>query len=212
MEIRSSVKAWQPPQSYIAEGPGMNGAPPMAIEWNVEARAGGVCVVRVVHSLFASTDEWDDQLEATKVAWPGFFRTLHLYLAHFRGQRSENLHFVAPVAGTEAEAWEALTSALGQKGLKVGQRFSAPPGVPALSGHAKYLSENPYDALLLLEQPGPGVAALGTFHMGGDNSMVVLGFYLYGDDAPETAAREQPIWQNWFQERFPMPSQPGHGG
>jgi hypothetical protein len=36
-----------------------------------------------------------------------------------------------------------------------------------------------------------------------------LSFYLYGDDAASTVARETPLWQAWVQERFPMPSEPG---
>jgi uncharacterized protein YndB with AHSA1/START domain len=206
IESRSSVIAWDPPRSFVAQGKGWGGSPPIATEWIVEARAGGVCLVRVVHSLFASTDEWDDQLESTKSGWPGFFRTLRIYLTHFRGQRSELMQFVAPVAGTEAEAWQALTGALGQQGLSVGQHWTAPAGVPALGGVAEYLSERPYDALVRLDQPGPGVAALGAFDMGGQ-SMVALSFYLYGDEAAGTAARETPIWQDWFQGRFPAPSE-----
>ena len=204
MEARSAVTAWDAPRMFIAQGDGWGGAPPMAVEWNVEARAGGVCLVRVVHSLFSNTDDWDNQLESTTVAWPGFFRTLTIYLTHFRGQPCTNLHFVAPVAGTEAKAWEAITTALGQGGLSVGERRTAPAGVPAFSGVAEHVTQNPYDILLRLDKPGPGVAALGAFDMGGQ-SMVALGFYLYGDEAAKTAAREQPVWQAWFQERFPSP-------
>ncbi len=79
-------------------------------------------------------------------------------------------------------------------------------GVPALSGVAEYVSQSPYDALLRLDKPGPGVAALGAFNFGGQ-SMVALNFYLYGDQAAETLARETPQWQAWIQERFPMPSE-----
>ena len=206
MEARSAVTAWDPPRMFAAQGEGWGGSPPIATEWSVEARAGGVCLVRVVHSLFAGTDEWDNQLESAKLGWPGFFRTLRIYLTHFRGQRSEIRQFVAPVSGTEAEAWETLTAALGQKGLSAGQRWTAPAGVPALSGLAEYVSQSPYDALLRLDKPGPGVAAVGAFNVGGQ-SMVALNFYLYGDRAAETAAREAPMWQTWFQERFPMPSE-----
>jgi uncharacterized protein YndB with AHSA1/START domain len=206
MESRSAVTAWDPPRMFAAQGEGWGGSPPIATEWSVEARAGGVCLVRVVTSLFASTDDWDDQLESTKLGWPGFFRTLRIYLTHFRGQRSEIRQFVAPVAGTEAEAWETLTAALGQKGLSAGQRWTAPAGVPAFSGLAEYVSQSPYDALLRLDKPGPGVAAVGAFNLGGQ-SMVALNFYLYGDQAAETVARETPMWQTWFQERFPMPSE-----
>jgi len=55
--------------------------------------------------------------------------------------------------------------------------------------------------------PGPGVAALGAFNVGGQ-SMVALSFCHYGDQAAETAARETPLWQAWMQERFPVPPTP----
>ena len=62
MEIKGAVTAWDAPRMFAAQGDGMGGSPPIAAEWSVEARAGGVCRVRLVHSLFASTDEWDNQL------------------------------------------------------------------------------------------------------------------------------------------------------
>lgn len=207
MESRSVVTAWDPPRKWATQSDGwVPGSSPIANEWSVEARGGGICIVRIVHSLFASTDDWDDQLEGTKSGWPGFFRTLRIYLTHFRGQRSALRQFVAPVAGTEAEAWDALTAALGQQGLSVGQRWTAPAGVPALSGVAEYVSQSPYDALLRIDKPGPGVAALGAFSIGGQ-SMVALNFYHYGDRVAETVARETPLWQAWFEERFPMRSE-----
>ena len=89
----------------------------------------------------------------------------------------------------------------------VGQRCTAPAGVPAFSGVAEYVTQSPYDALLRLEQPGPGVAALGTFNMGGP-SMVALNFYLYGDQAAGNVAREQPLWDAWIQKHFPTPTEP----
>ncbi len=156
-----------------------------------------MCLVRVVHSLFASTDDWDNQLESTELGWPGFFRTLRIYLTHFRGQRSAIMQFVAPVAGTEAEAWETLTAAMGTRGLSVGQRWTAPAGVPAFSGLAEYVSQSPYDALLRLDKPGPGVGALGAFNVGGQ-SMVALNLYLYGDQAAETVARRHRCGKRGF--------------
>jgi uncharacterized protein YndB with AHSA1/START domain len=209
MESRSAVTAWKPPEMWASQSDGwVPGSPPIAHEWSVEARGGGICIVRIVQSLFASSDDWDNQLEAAKHGLPGFLRTLRIYLTHFRGQRSALMQRVAPAAGTEAEAWETLTAALGVKGVSVGQRWTAPAGVPAFSGVAEYVTESPYDALLRLDKPGPGIAALGTFNMGGQ-SMVALNFYLYGDQAPRTVARETPLWQAWFQERFPMPTEPG---
>lgn len=206
MVTRSAMTAWEPPRMFAAQGEGWGGSPPIATEWSVEARAGGVCVVRVVHSLFASTDDWDGQLEATESGWPGFFRTLRIYLTHFRGQRSALMQFVAPVDAPEAVAWDRLTEALEVKGVSVGRRWKTPAGVPPHGGVMEYLATNPYDALFRLDEPGPGVAALGAFNCGGP-SMVALNFYLYGDRAAEIAAREQPLWQAWIQERFPAPAE-----
>src|SRR5262249_34529740 len=156
---RSVVTAWDPPRKFAAQGEGWGGSPPIADEWTVEARAGGICVVRVVHSLFASTDDWDNQLEGTESGWPGFFRILRIYLTPFRGQRSAIMQWIAPAPGTEAEAWETLTAALGLKGVPAGQRSTAPAGVPALSGIVEHVSQSPPTALLRLDQPGPGVAS-----------------------------------------------------
>lgn len=205
MESRSEITVWDPPRLFAAQGEGWGGSPPMATEWSVEARGGGVCVVRVVHSLFATTDDWDNQLEGTEHGWPAFFRTLRVYLTHFRGQRSVAMKWMASVAAPEAEAWERLTSAVGVKGITAGQRWTAPAGVPAVSGVAEFVSTNPNDILLRVDKPGPGVAALGTFNMGGP-SIVAVNFYLYGDHAAETVAREKPLWDAWFEKHFPTPT------
>ncbi len=72
MESSSPITTWDPPRKFVAEGNGwMPGSPPIADEWSVEARAGGTCIVRVVHSLFADTDDWDNQLTGTEsgLAW-----------------------------------------------------------------------------------------------------------------------------------------------
>jgi hypothetical protein len=108
------------------------------------------------------------------------------------------------VTGTEAETWETVTSAFGVKGLGVGQRWTTPAGVPPLRGVVEYLTESPYDALLRLDTPAPGIAALGATTYPGGQGMVAMNFYLFGDQAGDTVARETPLWEAWFHERFPM--------
>ena len=81
---------------------------------------------------------------------------------------------------------------------------------PVLAGMAEHVSQRPYDALLRLDTPGPGVAALGAFSMGGQ-SMVALSIYLYGDQAAGRIAGETPLWQAWIQERFRMPAETSRG-
>ena len=205
MESRSVVTTWDPPRMFAAQGEGWGGSPGIADEWSVEARGGGICVVRIVHSLFASTDDWDNQLEGTESGWPGFFRILRIYLTHFRGQRSSMMQWIAPAAGTVPEAWDTLTAALALKGVSAGDRWTAPAGVPALGGVVEHVSRSPFNALVRLDKPGPGVAALGAVSFG--SAMVTLSFYLYGDQAAATVARETPLWEAWVQERFPAPAE-----
>ena len=206
-EMRAAITAWDPPRMFAGQGEVYGGSPPVASEWRIEARSGGVCVVRIVHSLFASTDEWDDQLEGAKSGWSGFLAILRIYLTHFRGMRSAIMQVMAPTTESDAAAWDTLTAALGVKGLSVGQRWTTPAGVSPLSGVVEFLSEEPYDALLRLDKPGPGVAALGAVTYPGGQGMVAMNLYMYGDQAAETVARQTPLWQAWFQERFPMPAQ-----
>lgn len=207
MASRSVVTDWEPSRKFVSEADGwFPGSPPVATEWSVEARAGGVCVVRVVQSLFASTDDWDGQLEGTESGIPGAFRILRIYLTHFRGQRCAFMQFMAPVAATPADAWATLTAALGFNGVGVQQGWAAPAGVPSMGGVVEHINHSPPGALLRLDQPGPGTAALFTMDLGGP-VMATFSFYLYGDQAAETVARETPLWQAWFQERFPMPTE-----
>ena len=210
IDISSVVTACDRPRSFAQEAAGWSpDSPPMATEWSIEARAGGICIVRIVHSLFASTDDWDNQLEGAASGWSGFLRTLRIYLTHFSGQRSAIMQVTTPVASTEAEAWETLTTALGVKGVRVGQRWSTPAGVSPLGGLLEDVTENPYDALLRLDKPGPGIAALGAVTYPGGPTVVAMNLYLYGDQAAAIAARETPVWQAFLQERFPMPAEPG---
>jgi len=207
MEMQAAILAWEPLRKWSAESPPwMPGAPPITGEWSIEARAGGTCRVRIVQSLFATTDDWDNQLEGAEYGWPGFLRALKLYLTHFRGQGSAAMKWMAPAAGTEAEAWESLTQAVGLHGASIGQRWTAPAGVPALSGVVEHFTQSPYDALVRLDKPGPGIAALGALNMGGQ-SMVALGFYLYGEKADLIAADQAPLWEAWIPKHFPMPAE-----
>src|SRR5215470_7291128 len=135
MDSVAKITAWDPPRRWAAESSGMGpNAPPMATEWTVEAREGGKCLVRVVHSLFASTDDWDNQLESMESGWPAFFRILQLYLEHFPGQPSATFLLTGFGPGPESAAWEKLTRSLGLGNVAVGQRQSTAARAPAITG------------------------------------------------------------------------------
>jgi uncharacterized protein YndB with AHSA1/START domain len=204
MDAVGKVTEWDPPHRFAKESELAPGSPPMATEWTVEAKAGGTCIVRVVQSLFASTDDWDKQLEGTEQGWPGFFRILRLYLTHFRGMPCTSTMAMASAQGSEAEAWKTVTGPLALAGVKEGQVWKAPPGVPPLGGTIEGVSERDHmrNVLMRLDAPTPGVALLGAYNYGG-TIHVILSLYLYGDRSAAAVTRDQPLWQKWMTERFP---------
>lgn len=209
MDAAATITAWEPPRRFTAESAGWTpGMPPLMTEWTVEARSGGTCLVRVVHSLFASTDDWDSQLEGTETGWPVYFRILRAYLMHFRGQPCSNIQVMAMATVPDPRsAWTALTGSLGLEGARVGDRRSAPTGAPQLMGAVEALSEskNERSMLMRLDKPAAGVVSVGAFPCGGA-TMVSVCIYLYGGGAAATAAREEPLWQAWMSKQFPAAS------
>src|ERR1051325_4687957 len=165
MDSTATVTAWEPPRRFAAESQGLGpDAPALATEWFVEARSGGTCVVRVVHSLFASGDDWDNQLESIESGWPAFFRILRLYLPHFRGQPCSTFQVMGFAPEPVSKAWDTLNRALGLGGAVVGERRNTSEGAPALAGVVEGWREaSPPSALVLLDEPAPGAAFLNAF-------------------------------------------------
>jgi uncharacterized protein YndB with AHSA1/START domain len=208
MESRSVITAWDPPRMFAAEGSAWTpGSPPIADEWTVEARAGGICVVRVVNSLFASTDDWDTQLDGLEQGWPAYFRILRMYLERFRGgMPCSAMQFVSFSSDSEEKAWEKAGGELGLLKVAKGQKWSAPGGFPPMTGVVDSLGQGTHSntVLLRLHTPAPGSAYIGAFSSGGI-VMVCISIYLYGDKARAAVERDEPTWQKWMGERFPMP-------
>ncbi|MDP8921681.1 MAG: SRPBCC domain-containing protein [Chloroflexota bacterium] len=204
MDSVSTITDWDPPRSFVAESADLGpDAPPVATEWIVEARHGGTCVVRVVHSLFASGDDWDGQLEGWEAGWPAFFRILRLYLTHFRGQSGAAFQLIGVAPEPKADAWGMLAGRLGFGSAAVGQRVSTAPGAPPLAGLVEEVgpAEHPEELLLRLDEPALGIAHLFALPMGGQVYLPIR-LYLYGDRAASVAAREEPRWQAWITEYF----------
>jgi len=204
MDDVARVTAWDPPRRYSAENEALGpNAPSLGTEWIVEARSGGTCVVRVVHSLFTESDQWDDQLESFEGGWSTFFRILNLYLKRFRGQRATSFRVMRVVEESASKAWETLTAPLNVAGAAVGQRWTT-SGEPRLSGFVEPRGAGvPEHTLLLrIDQPAPGLVSIFA-HSGGRQVYAGMDFLLYGEGAPAAVARIEPLWEAWLNERFP---------
>lgn len=207
MDSLAQITKWNPPHSFAADsrdavGPGV---PPVATEWIVEAREGGTCTVRVVHSWFADSDAWDNQYEGHTHGWRSFFRVLRMYLAHYRGQHGVQAQLMGVAPLPREAAWEAWTRPLGLFEAAVGQRVGTPADAPRLAGTVEWAGEPAWqeDLLIRLDEPAPGIAHLVPHAMGGQ-VYLAMRLYLYGPDAPAAAARAEAEWQAWLGEHFAL--------
>ena len=206
MDATATLTVWDPPHRYVSESKDISpdpNAPTVASEWTVEAKSGGTCVVRVVHSLFTEGDDWDNQLEGLESGWPSFFRILRLYLQHFPGQPSSAFAAMGMAPKPRAEAWKALLGGLGIADAQQGNKVRSAAGAPAFAGVVERLGTGEHQELLLrLSEPAPGTAHLFPMDMG-EQVFLSVRFYLYGETAAAAVAGEEPRWQAWLGEHFP---------
>jgi hypothetical protein len=207
MDCPAKITSWEALKQFATEGEmGGPGSPTMATEWSIETRAGGKCLVRVVHSLFADTDKWDNQLDGLEQGWPPIFRILRRYLESFKGQTSSMAQFMSFSTESDTATWEKFGGELGLLKVSPGQKWSTPVGAPQLSGVIDALGEGMHSntVLVRLDTPAPGTAYIGVFKCGG-MAQVYLAIYLYGPNAKSAIESAEPAWQAWISERFPMP-------
>ncbi len=210
MDSSSTITVWDPPHRTVSESQDLGpDAPPVATEWIVEARSGGTCIVRVVHSLFASSDDWDSELEAWEGGWPDFFRILRLYLTHFPGQPCALLQLSATTSLPPAEAWAKLCKSLGVVGVVEGDQRRIDVGTPSLRVRIESVGQPHHQEELLLRtnEPTPGIAHWFALQMG-EQTTLSLRFYLYGDSAHATVQRVEPPWRAWMNDQFPSTPTP----
>ncbi|WP_149193116.1 SRPBCC family protein [Luteimonas suaedae] len=195
------VTAWEPPLRFgYVERDWSDGAPPVATEITITARSGDRCVMRMVHSLFASTDDWDDQLEGFEGGWPGFFEVLRIYLAHFAGREAGMFGAMERVEASESQVWRRLTELFGTAGANSGDEITAPETPERLSGVVERIDQSARHRyqVLRLNAPEPGVALIGTYRWG-ESTHASVSLYLYGDDAKRKAAASEPKWRAWLE-------------
>lgn len=204
MDSVATITEWQPPHRFTAEteeGPGT-----VATEWIVEAKAGGTCTVRVVHSWFAESDDWDSEMEGHEEGWASFFKILRFYLEHFSDEKAALVPVAAQFDGSVSEAFERLIAPLGVKHDMEGQLAETGGDAPELRGTVLEAlnSAEGFSVILKLDMPAQGIAHMIGLPMHGPVHISVR-FYLYGDEAMAKAGEIERRWHDWLAERFPAP-------
>lgn len=195
------VTKWEPPHSFgYVEREWDKGAPPLATEITIASRSGGQCVVRMVHSLFSSTDDWDDQMEGFEHGWSAFIEVLRLYLAHFAGMKAASFMVVHPVEASQSVVWSALLEKLTLAGANVGDRreVSQPEKLSAVVERI-HQDQKSRAITLRLDAPTPGVVIVGCFGTG-TNTNASASIFFYGDTAAAQTKASEPKWTQWLRD------------
>lgn len=202
MDAVATITVWEPPRRLIAES--HDGGPNdriVATEWTVEGQAGGSCVVRVVHSWLADSDQWDTQFEGHAHGWAAFFRILRLYLLHFAGQPSASFQLMAMTPQSISDAWHALVAPLRLDRAEEGQQVMAQDGEVRLAARVEHVGPPEHPELLLqVDTPARGLGHLFAMAMGGQ-TCVSARFFTYGEDAPALSAAMERAWTPWLDAR-----------
>ena len=211
------VTRWEPPHHFgYLETDWEPGAPPVATEITITARSGDQCLVRMVHSLFASTDDWDDQMEGFEKGWPGFFQVLRTYLAHFPGAEAGSFMAIQATPGEPLAAWQRLTGRLGLAGANVGERRTTSEGPEPWTGVVEHVHQGQglYFVVLRVDDPSPGIALVSTSGVHdspgemeekvghGTGPSVGIARYLYGEGAKADIGALEAAWRQWLAANF----------
>jgi uncharacterized protein YndB with AHSA1/START domain len=185
----STVTAWEPPRRYAHRGEAGPDGTFHAMEYTIESRAGGITLVRLVHSGFLA-DDWEAEYDALN---EGDFMYLHQmaqYVIHFLGRRASILVAMRPDVDRDT-GLATLRRELGvSAGVSEGDRVRlAPEGVPPVEGVVDFLSPS------FVGVRGPD--ALYRFMLG--SGVAYLGHHVFRDVdvTAETAA-----WQAWVDSTF----------
>ena len=110
------IQTWEPPHRLVIRMESPDGTF-NALDYAIEARAGGTAHLRYVHTGILS-DEWEDQYDAIGSHTDFYLHTLGQYLEHFKGrtvtyvgQPSDGIN--GPAAAGAPDAMDTLRAALG---------------------------------------------------------------------------------------------------
>lgn len=178
MQWHTTVAAWEPGKHLLwrdtssPEFPGTTQPPaaPMAVDWTLEAAAGGQVVVRLVQSGFGEGQAWDDFYDGTDRGWRFYLFALRHYLQTHRGVKRDMVSVRRPARGGPAMAWKRLWSQDGfspapsESHWKAGQPFELQLGTERLRGtvavveqpHVFWGTLDALDAATLLVEMEPG--------------------------------------------------------
>jgi uncharacterized protein YndB with AHSA1/START domain len=180
------VTTWDPPHRLVIRMESPDGTF-NALDYAIEARAGGTAHLRYVHSGILA-DEWEDQYDAIDGHTDFYLHTLAQYLEHFNGRRvtyvgQPSAGIEGPVTAGTPDAMDRLRTALGiTDGAVVGDAVHADlDGAGSLDGVIDYITPQ----FIGIRSEDGLWRFFGRNHFG---SVVGMSAHLFRDDVDAAAA------------------------
>ena len=113
---RRRIEVWQPSRRLrlVTESfpPGMEPDEPLVEEWILESGRGAT-VVRLVHSGFPDSPDWDGIYDSMELGWGLFFRGLRHYVERHAGRARASRYLAGRTAAAAGATWRRVTGAEG---------------------------------------------------------------------------------------------------
>jgi len=126
---------------------------PLYADWSIEAREGGKTTLRLVHSGFSASADWDNEFEAHARGWRLMLQNLRQYFARHAHEPAVHVAFMSNVESPRASIWKSLLDKLGVSAKpKLGDqfRFTTPKG-DVVTGVVDLVTETRILALVVRE-------------------------------------------------------------
>jgi hypothetical protein len=188
--MESTITTWEPPHRFANTSPEAEDGRLMTFAFEIEGRAGGTTLLRLVHSGFLPGDDWEQEYDALKIGDPAYLAKLVEYVEQFRGRTAVPVSVWGPQVSSE-RAWSAFTDALGVSAEPVvGEpaRFRA-QGLPDLDGEIDYVSRD-FIGLRTADGMYRFIQGMGT---------VAVGHHIF---EPVDQATTEQAWQAWLDRTF----------
>jgi uncharacterized protein YndB with AHSA1/START domain len=154
MGVEHEIEIFDAPKR-IRHPSGRNGETkaPLYADWLIEAREGGKTTLRLVHSGFSASADWDSEFEAHARGWKLMLENLRQYFARHAHEPAVHLAFMSNVESPHGSIWKTLLGKLGfGTPPKVGDqfRFTTPKG-DVLTGVVDFVTETRILGLVVRE-------------------------------------------------------------
>ncbi len=193
MEFSSPIKAWEPLRNLQTgedrEKDGVNY--PIRIDYFIESEK-GVTRLRLVHSGFGDSADWDNEIAGYEDGW-AMFMAMIAYRLKYANQSVCQATVFRSVPLPRAEAWAKLTGAGGLFQIQDGH-FT----LNGMRGNVEFTKPNFFRGVI----PGWNNALFSVFCEGGKSSMVTVALMLFGDARNDADARRAD-WNAALDGLFP---------